>query len=68
VLSLEMIRLMSWHSKDLDQLFVDQSHVYHYQPQLFGKIRKSGQSKRILVIGPRFLAADNLNSVFRNLN
>jgi hypothetical protein len=68
VISLEIIRLMNWQGKDLDQLFLDPSHVYHYQPQLFDKKRKSGQSKHILVIGPKSLVADNLNSRFRNFN
>jgi hypothetical protein len=68
VISLEMIRLTTWQGRDLDKLFVDQTHVDHYQPQLFGKKRKSGQSKHILVIGSKFLVAENLNSRFRNLN
>jgi hypothetical protein len=68
VISLEIIRLMSWQGRDLQELFVDQSYVYQYQPQLFGKIQKSGQYKNIYVIGPKFLVADNLNSGFHNLN
>jgi hypothetical protein len=28
VISLEMIRLRNWQGRDLDLLFVDQSHVY----------------------------------------